>query len=62
MKMTSSTSRISINGVTLMSAFADIFFIFFFIAGASYLRTWSSRRSVNNPTLSTPALRMLSTT
>src|SRR5437870_4666287 len=31
MKMTSSTSRISMNGVTLMSAFADTFLIFFFI-------------------------------
>src|SRR5438874_6336479 len=33
MKITSSTSRMSINGVTLMSALAEIFFLSFFIAG-----------------------------
>src|SRR5713226_3436657 len=32
-KITSSTSKISINGVTLISAFAEIFFLTFFIAG-----------------------------
>src|SRR5438309_11855531 len=33
MKITSSTSRISMNGVTLISALAWIFFLTFFIAG-----------------------------
>src|SRR6266571_4527306 len=34
MKITSSTSRISMNGVTLISALAWIFFLTFFIAGS----------------------------